>query len=51
MINSLGQIVLNDVQSTDGEISLDLSNLPTGIYSVQVGVDNNVATEMISLVK
>jgi hypothetical protein len=51
VINSLGQVVLNDVQSTDGEISLDLSNLPTGLYSVQVGVDNNVATEMISLVK
>lgn len=51
IVNNLGQVVLNTTQSTDGNISLDLSNLPAGIYTVQVGVDGTIATEMISLVK
>jgi hypothetical protein len=51
VVNNLGQIVLNTKQSTDGNISLDLSSLPSGIYNVQVSVDGTIATEMISLVK
>lgn len=51
VINSLGQIVLNSTQSTAGDIGLNLSDLPSGVYTVQVSVEGTIATEMISLVK
>ena len=51
VINNLGQVVLNQTQTTDGNIRLDLTSLKSGLYTVQVGLEGATATEMISLVK
>ena len=45
--NSLGQLMLVDNQSSSGNLELDISSYPTGIYFLQLEVGGEMVTKKI----